>query len=57
MRQYLKQGPRAGLQRAQGLGRQAMTLGLETLDLAQARFEQAGSRLLRPRPLRKRARP
>jgi len=34
LRKHLKQGPRASLQRAQGLGRQAMALGLETLDLA-----------------------
>ena len=34
LRKHLKQGPRASLQPAQGLGRRAMTLGLETLDLA-----------------------
>ena len=34
LRKHLKQGLRANLQPAQGLGRRAMTLGLETLDLA-----------------------
>ena len=34
LRKHLKQGPQADLQLAQGLGRRAMTLGLETLDLA-----------------------
>jgi signal transduction histidine kinase len=34
LRKHLKQGPRASLQPAQGLGRRAMTIGLETLDLA-----------------------
>ena len=34
LRQHLKQGPHADLQPAQGLGRRAMALGLETLDLA-----------------------
>lgn len=34
LRKHLKQGPRASMQRAQGLGRQAMALELETLDLA-----------------------
>lgn len=34
LRKHLKQGPQASGQPAQGLGRQAMTLGLETLDLA-----------------------
>ena len=34
LRNHLKQGPRASLQRARGLGRRAMSLGLETLDLA-----------------------
>ena len=34
LRSYLKKGPRASLQPAQRLGRRAMTLGLETLDLA-----------------------
>jgi signal transduction histidine kinase len=31
---HLKQGPKASLQQARGLGRQAVGLGLETLDLA-----------------------
>jgi len=31
---FLKQGPKAGLQPAQGLGRQAQTAGLQTLDIA-----------------------
>lgn len=34
MREHLTQGPRAGLQAARGLGRQAVNLGLETLDIA-----------------------
>ena len=34
LRKHLKQDPWAGVQRAQGLGRQALALGLETLDLA-----------------------
>ena len=34
LRKHLKCGPRAGLQPAQKLGRQAMFTGLETLDLA-----------------------
>jgi signal transduction histidine kinase len=34
LRRHLKQGPRASLQPARGLGRQAMALGLETLDVA-----------------------
>jgi signal transduction histidine kinase len=34
LRKHLKQGPRASLQLAHALGRRAMALGLETLDLA-----------------------
>ena len=34
LRKHLKQGPRASLQPARGLGRQAVSLGLETLDIA-----------------------
>jgi signal transduction histidine kinase len=34
LRKHLKQGPRANLQPALGLGRRAVVLGLETLDLA-----------------------
>jgi signal transduction histidine kinase len=34
LQKHLKQGPRAGLKRAKGLGRQAVNLGLEMLDLA-----------------------
>src|SRR5437867_1345569 len=34
LRNHLRQGPRASLQPARGLGRQAVSLGLETLDLA-----------------------
>jgi signal transduction histidine kinase len=34
LRRHLEQGPRASLTAARGLGRQAMTLGLETLHLA-----------------------
>ena len=47
LRKHLKQGPRASLQRAQGLGRQAMALGLETLDLART-HEQALIKLMLP---------
>ena len=47
LRKHLKQGPRAGLQRAHGLGRQAMALGLETLDLART-HEQAVTKLVLP---------
>jgi signal transduction histidine kinase len=47
LRKHLKQGPQASLQPAQGLGRRAMALGLETLDLA--RFhEQALITLVLP---------
>jgi len=34
LRQHLKKGARGNLRPAQGLGRRAMALGLETLDLA-----------------------
>jgi hypothetical protein len=34
LRKHLQQGPRASLQPALGLGRQAVTLDLETLDVA-----------------------
>jgi signal transduction histidine kinase len=34
LRKHLKQGPQASLQPARGLGRQAVAIGLETLDLA-----------------------
>ncbi len=34
LRKFLKQGQRASLQPARGLGRKAMAIGLETLDLA-----------------------
>ena len=34
LRKHLKQGPHASLQPARGLGRQAVSLGLETLDVA-----------------------
>src|SRR5438876_796084 len=44
---HLRQGPRAGLQPAKGLGRQALTLGLETLDLARI-HEQAVITLVLP---------
>jgi signal transduction histidine kinase len=47
LRKHLKQGPRASLQPAQGLGRRAMAFGLETLDVA--RFhEQALITLVLP---------
>jgi signal transduction histidine kinase len=47
LRKHLKQGPRASLQPAQELGRRAMTLGLETLDLARI-HEQALITLVLP---------
>ena len=34
LRKHLKEGPRASLQPAQGLGRRALAVGLETLDMA-----------------------
>ena len=34
LRKHLKQGPRASLRPARGLGRQAVAMGLETLDVA-----------------------
>src|ERR1051326_461748 len=34
LRKHLKQGPRAGLEPARGLGLQAVAIGLETLDMA-----------------------
>ena len=47
LRKYLKQGRRASLQPARRLGRQAMTYGLETLDLARI-HEQALITLVLP---------
>src|SRR6266542_1024144 len=47
LRRHLKQGPRASLQQAQGLGRQARAVGLETLDLARI-HEQALIKLVLP---------
>ena len=50
LRRHLKQGPQASLQPARGLGRQAVTLGLETLDVARihqgalATLKASGSR-------------
>lgn len=48
LRKYLKQGSRASLQPARGLGRKAMALGLETLDLARI-HEVAMVKLALPR--------
>ena len=39
MRKHLKQGPRASLQPARGLGREAVAIGLETLDVARIHQE------------------
>ena len=36
---FLKQGPRARLQPARGMGRQALTAGLQTLDMAKLHEE------------------
>jgi len=47
LRKHLKQGPWAGLQQAKGLGRQAVTIGLETLELARI-HEQALIKLVLP---------
>src|SRR5690242_13370692 len=43
LRKHLKQGPQASLGSARGLGKQAMGLGLETLDLARIHEEAVGS--------------
>jgi signal transduction histidine kinase len=48
LRKYLKQGPEASLQGARALGRQAMALGIETLDMARI-HEVALARLVLPR--------
>src|SRR6185436_5702271 len=48
LRKHLKQDPSAGLQQAKGLGRQAVTIGLETLELARI-HEQALIKLVLPR--------
>src|SRR6185295_12802675 len=50
LQKHLQQGPRASLQPARGMGRQAVALGLETLDVARihegalATFEATRSR-------------
>ena len=50
LQEHLKQGPRAGLQSARRLGRQAVAVGLETLDVASiheealATLESSGNR-------------
>ena len=44
---HLKQGPRVGLRSADGLGRRALAIGLETLDLAKI-HEQALVALMSP---------
>jgi signal transduction histidine kinase len=59
LRKHLKQGPRASLQPARGLGRQAVASGLETLDVARihtralAALEASSSRdgIVRPAEL------
>ncbi|HUI08269.1 MAG TPA: ATP-binding protein [Verrucomicrobiae bacterium] len=48
LRKHLKHGPRGSLQPADGLGRRAVAIGLETLDLARI-HEQALVRLVSPR--------
>jgi signal transduction histidine kinase len=47
LRKHLEQDPSAGLQQAKGLGRQAVTIGLETLELARI-HEQALIKLVLP---------
>ena len=50
LREHLKQGPQASLQPARGLGRRAVAIGLETLDMARiheralATLEASGSK-------------
>lgn len=46
LRKHLKRGPRASLRPALGLGRQAVTLGLETLELA--RIHERALVILKP---------
>jgi signal transduction histidine kinase len=48
LRKHLHQGPRAGRQSAQRLGRRAVVIGLETLDIARM-HEQALAALVSPR--------
>src|SRR5688572_33432764 len=43
LQKHLKQGPRASLEPACGLGRQAAALGLETLDVARIHEEALGA--------------
>jgi two-component system, NarL family, sensor histidine kinase DegS len=43
LRKHLKQGPRASLQPARGLGQRAAALGLETLDVARIHEAAVGS--------------
>ncbi len=43
LRKHLKQGPRASLQPALGLGRRAVVLGLETLELARMHEQALGA--------------
>ena len=52
---HLKQGPRAGLQPARGLGRQALAAGLQTLDLAKLHEQILVTRVLPGHPASKRA--
>ena len=47
LRKHLKEGPRASLLPADGLGRQAMAIGLETLDMVKI-HEQALTILVSP---------
>ena len=47
LQEHLEQGPRASLQSADGLGRRALAIGLETLDLARI-HEQAMIALVSP---------
>src|ERR1043166_7941804 len=43
LKKYLKQGPKASLQPAHGLGRQAVAVGLETLDVVRIHEEALAS--------------
>jgi hypothetical protein len=47
LQEHLEQGPRASPQSADGLGRQALAMGMETLDLARI-HEQARIALASP---------
>lgn len=51
---YIRQGPGARLQTAHGLGEQALSVGLQTLDLAKLHEQILATRVLQKNPSRKR---